>query len=93
VLAKTIGLRTVAAKSKPKAVPIGASLARSLLATCTLPHSQAGKAKPIKTPVIGASSGFLVSLCTQAVWGISQRAIPAIATPGKRKGMASSKRT
>ena len=40
-----------------------------------------------------ASSGFLGSLCTQAVWGPSQRAIPAIATPGNRKeGMASSKR-
>jgi hypothetical protein len=71
---------------------MGAPLARSLLATGTLPHSQAGSAKPIRAPVIGASSGFLGSLCTQAVWGTSQRAIPAIATPSKRKGMASSKR-
>ena len=87
-----MGLRTGAAKRKPNAVPMGAPLARSLLATGTLPHSQAGSAKPIRAPVIGASSGFLGSLCTQAVWGTSQRAIPAIATPNKRKGMASSKR-
>ena len=92
MLAKTIGLRTGAAKRKPNAVPIGAPLARSLLATGTFPHSQAGSAKPIRAPVIGASSGFLGSLCTHAVWGTSQRASPAIATPSKRKGMASSKR-
>jgi hypothetical protein len=85
-------LRTGAAKRKPKAVPMGAPLARSLLATGTFPHSQAGKANPIKAPVIGAISGFLGSRWTQAVWGTSQRASPAIATPSKRKGMASSRR-
>lgn len=92
MLAKTIGLRTGAAKRKPNAVPMGAPLARSLLATGTFPHSQAGNAKPMRAPVIGANSGFLGSRWTHAVWGTSQRASPAIATPSKRKGMASSRR-
>ena len=71
---------------------MGAPLARSLLATGTFPHSQAGNAKPMRAPVIGANRGFLGSRWTHAVWGTSQRASPAIATPSKRKGMASSRR-
>ena len=65
--AKTIGLRTGAAKRKPKAVPMGAPLASNLLATGTLPHSQAGNANPIIAPVIGASRGFLGSRWIHAV--------------------------
>ena len=48
---------TSAAKRKPKPVPRGAPLARSRRATGTLPHSQAGSAKPIRAPTIGARTG------------------------------------
>ena len=87
-----MGFRTGAANRNPKAVPRGAPLASIRRATGTLPHSQAGSAKPISAPVIGASSGWRGRRRIQAVCGTSQRASPAMDTPSSRKGIASSSR-
>ena len=68
----------------------GAPLASRRRATGTLPHSQAGRAKPIRAPMIGASTGFLGSRSIQAPGGTAHRASPAMATPSSRNGTASS---
>jgi hypothetical protein len=39
--------------------------------------------------VIGASTGLLGNRLTQALWGTSQRANPAMTTPKSRNGIAS----
>ena len=88
MLAKTIGLRTGAAKRKPKAVPIGAPLARSPLATGTLPHSQAGKAEPHQGPGYWSQQWIFGKPVHPGGLG-SQ---PARHPRDRRKGIASSKR-
>ena len=92
VLASTIGFSTGAANKKPRAVPTGAPPASSRRATGTLPHSQAGRAKPRAAPVRGPSRGWAGSCRSQAPPGASQRARLAIPTPISRNGRASSSR-
>ena len=89
VLAITTGFSTGAAKRKPKDVPRGAPPAINRRATGTLPHSQAGKAKPRAAPVMGPRSGWLGKRCNQPPPGASQRAKPAMRTPISRNGRAS----
>ena len=89
VLANTIGLSTGAANRKPRAVASGAPPASRRRATGTLPHSQAGKAKPKAAPVRGPSRGWAGKRCSQRPPGLSQRAREAITTPISRKGRAS----
>jgi hypothetical protein len=89
VLAITIGLSTGAANRNPNAVPRGAPPTSILRATGTLPHSQAGSAKPRAAPLSGPSSGWAGSRLSQRPPGASQRASAEINTPIRRKGRAS----
>ena len=88
VLASTIGLSTGAANKKPKAVAIGAPEAISRRATGTLPHSQAGRAKPRAAPVSGPNRGSAGKRRSQPPAGLNQRTREAMPTPINRNGSA-----
>jgi len=91
VLAITIGLTTGAASRNAIPTGSGSPLRYNRRVTGTTPHSQTGKAKPIRPPATVASTGWRGRILIRSSWLMNASISPDVTVPSSKNGAASMK--